>query len=329
VAFELLGAALICLPLVIDGVAIVFVTAALLAGQRTATGAIRQAAIAEGVPERHRGPLVALSTAVDQGGQVLGYLTGAAVYLLISPAAALLLDAGSFVVAALVLVGIHLPGPETGDEAPAIQVRTGPTAGLAIIRDQPVLRLFAVLVVATAAVGALPETLAPTLLDPDDARASLLLAAAPLGQAVTITVLGRTRLVGRPWFQLGHLGLLAAALGIAALAPGVGGLIVANLLVGAGVAWVLGPQLTFLRLVPPARMAQVTGLMWAVIAVAEGGGAVALGALADATGPRSAYAAAGLLIAIAAIPGAIAARRSRAVTELDLAIREEIAATRS
>lgn len=313
VVLELLGAAIICLPLLIDGVAIVFLCAAALAGQRTATGAVRQAVIVEGVRPQHQGPLVALSSGIDQGGQFVGYLTGAAVYLLISPAAALLLDAASFVVAAAILVGLRLPR----HTPPAVSEGRGPRAGLRVVSHDPVLRLFAVLVLLTATVSALPETLAPTILDADDARTSLLLAAAPLGQAVTIALLGRTRLVTRPWFQLGHLAFLATALLIAVIAPVVWGLVLANVLIGAGIAWVLGPQLTFLRRVPPARMAQVTGLMWAAIATAEGAGALALGALSDATSPATAYLAAGVLLTVTVVPGTIVARRSSAVTDLD------------
>jgi hypothetical protein len=323
VTIELIGALLICLPLVIDGVAIVFVTAALLAGQRTATGAIRQGVIAEGVAIEHRGPLIALSNTLDQGAQVVGYLTGAAVYLLVSPAAALLLDSASFVVAALVLIGIRLPRT---DDASAVSApgRGGLGTGLAILRDEPVLRLFALLVAVTATVGALPESLAPTIIGSDDGRTSLLLAAAPLGQALTIVVLGRTNLIARPWFQLGHLALLAAALLVAAVAPGVSGLILANLLVGVGVAWVLGPQLTFLRLVPPARMAQVTGLMWAGIAMAEGGGAVAYAALADATHPHVAYLTGGVAVAATTVLAFIAARRTPEVAALEARVRAEL-----
>lgn len=313
VALELLGAAIICLPLFVDGVAIVFVCAAALAGQRTATGAVRQAVIVAGVPTAHRGPLVAMSSGIEQGGQFVGYLTGAAVYLLISPAAALLLDAASFVLAAAILVGLRVP---RGTPPPLAGGR-GPRAGLRVVAHDPVLRLFAVLVLLTATVSALPETLAPTILDADDARTSLLLAAAPLGQAITITLLGRTRVVTRPWFQLGHLAFLAAAMLVAVVAPVVWGLVVANVLIGAGIAWVLGPQLTFLRRVPPARMAQVTGLMWAAIAIAEGAGALALGALADATDPAIAYLVAGLLLAVTVVPGTVIARRTSAVLDLD------------
>jgi hypothetical protein len=320
VSLELLGAVLICLPLVIDGVAIVYVTAALLAGQRTATGAIRQGVIADGVSDRHRPALIALGNTVDQGAQVLGYLAGAAIYLAVSPAAALLLDAGSFVAAAALLAGVRLPDrTDVGDDPPSF------ATGWHIIVDRPVLLLFGVLTLLTATTGALPETLAPTIVPGDDRLTPLLLAAAPLGQALAIVLLGRTRVVARPWFQLGHLGLLAVALGLAAASPGPGWLVAANLAVGAGVAWVLGPQLTFLRLTPPARMAQVAGLMWAGIAAAEGGGSLLFGALADARGPSAAYAAAGALLAGAAGVAVVLARRTRDVVDLDRLVRSEMA----
>lgn len=322
VTIELFGAALICLPLVIDGPVIVYVTAALLAGQRTATGAIRQGLVAERVPTRHRGPLIALSNTIDQSAQVLGYATGAAIYLLISPAAALLLDSASFVVAALVLLSIRTRRADERTPEETAPVTALPS-GLALVRRDPVLRLFTLLVLVTATVAALPESLAPSILPQEDGRTALLLASGPLGQAVTLAILGRTRIVARPWFQLGHLALLAAALAIAAVAPGVGGLIVGNLLIGAGVAWILGPQLTFLRLVPPARMAQVTGLMWAAIATSEGGGALAFGALADRTEPRIAYLVGGVLVAVATAVGALVARRSGAVRDLERDIRSD------
>lgn len=319
VTLELLGAALICLPLLFDGLTIVYVTAALLAGQRTATGAIRQGVIAEAVSDRHRPALIALGNTVDQSAQVLGYLAGAAIYLAVSPAAALLLDAASYVVAALVLAGLRLPTRPAGPtERPASL-----GAGFRVIADRPALVLFGLLTVLTATTGALPETLAPTVVPGDDQLTPLLLAAAPFGQAVAIVVLGRTRIVARPSFQLGHLGLLAGALLVASLAPGPRLLVAANVLVGVGVAWVLGPQLTFLRLTPPARMAQVAGLMWAAIAAAEGVGSLAFAALADASGTAAAYALAGALLAAAAVVGLVASRRTAAVAELDAAVRAD------
>jgi predicted MFS family arabinose efflux permease len=319
VRLELLGALLICLPLLVDGIAVVYVTAGLLAGQRTATGAIRQGVIAEGVVPEHRPALLALGNTIDQAAQVVGYLTGAALYLAVSAEAALLLDAASFVVAGLILVGVRLAprSEEPGSQPPSF------STGLRVIVDHPALRLFGLLTVLTATAGALPETLAPTIV-PDDGRLTpLLLAAAPLGQAVTIAIIGRTRVVARPWFQLGHLAALGGALLLAALAPTPGLLVVANVAVGAGVAWILGPQLTFLRLTPPARMAQVAGLMWAVIALAEGGGSLLYATLADRAGPAAAYAAAGVVLSVTAAVAVLTARRSGTVEELDRAVLAE------
>lgn len=323
VTLELLGAMLICLPLLVDGTPIVYVTAALLAGQRTATGAVRQGVIADGVSPVHRPALIALGNSIDQGAQVLGYLTGAALYLAVSVEAALLLDAASFVVAGLVLIGVRLPPPDR--EATDLG-RATITTGLSLVARQPAMRLFAILAVVTATAGTLPEALAPTVV-PDDGRLTpLLLASAPLGQAVTIVIVGRTRVVARPWFQLGHFGVLAVALLLASLAPGPGSLIAANVLVGAGLAWILGPQLTFLRLTPPHRMAQVAGLMWAAIALAEGAGSLLYGLLADRAGVGAAYAVAGLVLAVTALVATLAARRTHAVRELDHTVRLEHAA---
>lgn len=314
VLVELLGAALICLPLLVDGLAVVFVTAALLAGQRTVTGAIRYGLIAEQLAERHRAPLLAMSSGIDQAGQVVGYLAGAAVYLLVSAQAALLLDAASFVLAAAILAGLRVgrtQAPTATSDEP--DVPAGTFAGVRVIHRDPVLRLLTPLVLVTALVGVLPETLAPAALAGSDGRTALLLAAAPAGQALTIVLLGRTRVVARPWFQLGHLVALAAALALAASARGAAGLIAANVLVGAGIAWVLGPQLTFLRRVPPVRIAQVTGLMWAAIAVAEGIGALAFAAVADSVGVTTTYLLAAGVVLAATVPGLLVARTSRAL----------------
>jgi hypothetical protein len=323
VTLELLGAAMICLPLLVDGLPIVYVTAALLAGQRTATAAIRQGVIADGVSDRHRPALIALGNTVDQSAQVLGYLGGAAIYLAVSPAAALLLDASSFVVAGVILSRVRLPAGESTSPEPTASF----SSGLRIITGRPVLALFGLLTVLTATTGALPETLAPTVAPGDDRLTPLLLAAAPLGQALTIVVLGRTRIVASPSFQFGHLAVLAAALLLAANVPGPEALVAANLLVGVGVAWVLGPQLTFLRLTPPARMAQVAGLMWAAIAAAEGAGSLAFAALADARGIGAAYGLAGTLLAAATVVGSVVGRRIAGLAELDEAVRAERAIT--
>jgi hypothetical protein len=64
---------------------------------------------------------------------------------------ALLLDAASFVLGAVVLAGLRMPRPADRPEKPPI------TAGFRDILADPVLRLLAALVVVTGVVSSLPE----------------------------------------------------------------------------------------------------------------------------------------------------------------------------
>ncbi len=308
---QLAGAAVVCLPLLLDGVAIVFVTAALLAIVRIGTIAVRAGAMAEGIEDRHRAPLVALLASTDQVAQVVGYLSGGALYVLLGVEAALVLDAASFLVGAAVLARLRLPRPA------ARPGRPGLTAGLRDILADPVLRLFGALVVVTGTVASLPETLAPAIAGPADALRPLLLAVAPAGQALAMAFMGRLAQVHRPAVQLTHFTGLGIALSVALVAPTAAAFVVVNLLVGAGTGWVVGPQATFLRRAPATRMAQVTGTMVAALAVAEGIGTLMFAAVADNVSVAAAYGlAGGLLLAVAAL-GWGARHRTEEVRRLD------------
>lgn len=294
---QLAGAGVVCLPLVFDGIAIVFVTAALIAAVRVATTAVRSGAMADGVDDDHRGPLVALLSTTDQAGQVVGYVTGGSLYVLLGLEAALLIDAAACLVAAAILAGIALPAATPTTSRPAV------TAGLRDIARDPVLRLLAVLVVVTGTVSSLPETLAPSVVPPGDPWRAVVLAASPFGQAVTMTFLGRLTAIRRPSVQLVHFVFLALSLGLAALATTPPQAAAAYLLVGAGTAWLVGPQLTFLRLAPRVRMAHVTGTIVALLAVADGLGSLAFASLADLWGVSAAFQVAGTALILAAIVG--------------------------
>ena len=309
VALQLLGGAVITLPIVVDGVAVIYVTAALLAVVRTATIAVRSGAMAEGLDDEHRGPLVALLATTDQAGQVAGYLAGASLYVLLGTDVALLVDAASFGVGALVLATLRLPPPGPRPE------RLPAHGGLVLIGRDPVLRLLATLVVATGAVASLPEVLAPVAAD--DAWRPIVLAAAPLGQAVTMTLVGRTTIVRRPSVQLTHLAWLVFALAVTSLGDGPAWIAAGNFLVGTGVAWIVGPQLTFLRLAPPARMAQVTAAMVAMLATADGLGSLALARVADVAGVPAAYRAAGAALLAVAVIGWLVKERTPDAHVLD------------
>jgi hypothetical protein len=310
---QLLGGAIVLLPVALDGTAVVIATAAGLAAVRVATVAIRSGAMADGLSDEHRGPLVALLNTTDQAAQVIGYLTGAGLYVALGADAALLLDAATFLVGAALLVGLPLPPQRHQPAAPTL------TTGVREILHQPVLRLLGLLALTTGLVGSLPEVLAPAVAADADPLRPLVLAAAPAGQAVTMALLGRSSSIRRPRNLLVHLACLAGALLLASLASSPAQVAVANALVGAGTAWVIGAQVLFLQLAPGARMAQITGAMVAGLAVADGLGSVGLAAVADRAGTGAAYGTAALLVAIAVIVGVVIRSRTPAVRDLDVA----------
>ena len=296
-SLQFLGAPIVLLPLLADGLGIVLVTAALLGGQRTAASAARTGAIADGVPDAQRGPLVALLASTDQGAQVAGFLTGGALYLLLGVEFALAVDALTFLAAGAIYLTLRIAERTERPPRPPVM------AGVRDIVSDPVLRLLAALVLVTGTVASLPETLAPFVAGPGDPWRPVVLASAPLGQAVTMTLIGRLDQVRRPSFQLVHFVALALALGIAALARSAPAIAAANLLVGAGVAWIVGPQLTFLRLAPRVRMAQISGTMIAGLAVADGVGSLAYAGVAELAGVSGAYRLAGATLLAAAVIG--------------------------
>ena len=294
---QVAGAFVLAVPVVVPGLAPVLAAAAGLGAIRVMSVSVRSAIIAEGVPEERRGSVLALLGTTDQAGQVLGYLTGAAIAVLIGAATALLADAATFLVSAAVILTIDLPSPTVRPPRPPVW------SGFSEILRQPVLRIIAPIVWITATVSALPETLAAGAAGGSSTWTPFILAAAPAGQALTMAVIGRRRDIERPSVQLTHLVAFALALGIAAFGRSPAWFLVGNLLVGAGTAWVLGPQTLFVRVAPAERMAQITGTMIAVIIAGEGLGTFAFAALADATSVGAAYHAAGVLVLVAALTG--------------------------
>lgn len=308
---QLLGAAAICLPVFVPGLAVVFVAAALLGAVRAATVAVRAGALADGIPDSHRGRLLALMGTTEQSSQVAGYLVGSGLAAAIGAAPALLFDAASFVVGAGLLLRAVFPPPRPRQRPASV------TAGIRDIWSNPVLRLLAPLVWVTASVGSMPEALAAGVASQGDPWLPLVFAAAPAGQAATMLVVGRVEHFGRPSAQLIHLAWLALALGIAAQGRSPAWFVLGNFLVGSGVAWTMGPQLSFVRLAPPERMAQVTGTMIAVLIAADGLGTPLFAWLADRTDVSTAYRVAGFLVLVAALLGWAVKERTPLAHQLD------------
>lgn len=289
----------------------VFLAAALLGAVRAGTVSVRSGAIADGVPDRLRGPLLGLLNTTEQSAQVVGYLGGTALAYHVGAEVALVVDAASFAFGAVVLGTLSLPAIASRARRPPL------TAGLRDILSDPVLRMLAPLVVVTSSVAAIPEALAAGVAPAEHAWAPLVFAAGPMGQATAMFVMGRSERIVRPSFQLTQLAWLALALGIASLGGSVSWFVLANFLVGTGVAWSLGPQLTFVRLGPPERMAQITGTMIAVLIAAEGLGTPVFALIADRFGIGSAYRAAGVVVLVSAVAGWFVKERTPAAVALD------------
>lgn len=319
VALQLAGAVSVSLPVIAGAtfdaaahsVVPVFVAAAFLGAVRAAMVSVRSGALAEGVRDELRPPLLGLLNVTEQTAQVLGYLAGTALAYGIGAETALLVDAASFLVGAAVLSSLRLPHVERRERRPPV------SAGLRDILSNPVLRMLAPLVVVTASVAAIPEALAAGVASGDHPWAPFVFAAGPMGQATAMIFMGRTERIARPTFQLTQLAWLALALAIASMGRSAPWFAVANFLVGTGVAWSLGPQLTFIRLGPPERMAQITGTMIAVLVAAEGLGTPVFALIADRAGVAGAYRVAGILVLLAALVGWLVKERTPAAVALD------------
>lgn len=305
------GAAALLLPLLVPGLAPVLGAAAVLGVVRVLHTSVSSAVIAEAIPEDRRGSLLALMGSTEQSTQVLGYLSGGTIAVTVGASPALLADAVTFVIAAAILARAPLPRAGRREQRPAV------TAGLREIWSNPVLRLFALLVWVSVTVTALPEVLAPGVTGGDGFWTPLVLAAAPAGQALTMAILGRRRVIERPSFQLTHLAWFSLAFGLAALGRSPGWFALANLLVGSGAAWLLGPQTLFLRVAPGPMMAQITGTMIAVMIAAEGLGTLVFAAIADAASVSAAYWTAGTLLLVTSLAGWVVKERLPEIVELD------------
>jgi hypothetical protein len=97
----------------------------------------RSALTVDLVPPEHYGSALALLDLTDQSAIVIGYLVGGLSVLAGGASAALLVNVASFVVSAVVLVGVR----DGHDRRPAEPVRSQLGRGVRIVWSQPVIRL--------------------------------------------------------------------------------------------------------------------------------------------------------------------------------------------
>jgi len=297
---SLLGAGAVSLPIFAPGLWPVLVAAAMVGGIRTAFNSIRTGAIADAVPRDIRGRLIALVSVSNQASEVLGYLVGSTVALIIGTGSALGADAATFVVAAVLLAGLRLPEPTRSRD------RASMTTGIRTIFGDRTLAALVPVVWIGLALGAVPQTLATTLSRTDRAWVPAALAAMAAGQAIAATVVGKTRLSERVHGEFCYLAVCGAAFMLTAAGLSADRVLVVagNFAIGLGFGWAVAVQTTFVHVIPADRMAHVTSTMIGSVIVLEGAGAVAFGAAAGAFGVAAAYLLAGALLTAAGLAGA-------------------------
>jgi MFS family permease len=282
VAAEIVSAAAIVLPLVVTILWPIYIAAFVLGACRAATVSLRHGVLADAVPERLRSGLLGLMGTSDQAGQVLGYASGAWLAVSLTARVALALDLVTFVVGALVLAGLVVPARAPTDDHVSV------LAGWRAIAGHPQLRLLAVLIAASAAASAMPETLAPLVVGEDSPWLPLVMAAGPAGGVLGFAVAGRLHSTTVFGGQLVHLSLYGVVVALGTVVAGPVGFILVNVGAGAGAAWLIGPQVTFIRLAPTQHIAQISASMLALVMLSEGGWVLLAGAVADRFGVATA-----------------------------------------
>jgi MFS family permease len=241
-----------------------------------------------------------LASAVNQltmqGSQVLGFAAGGALVLALDSSGALLLDAGSFLLAAaLVRFGVRVraaagSGEELGGSWQRMRV------GARVVFGDPRLRGL-VLLAWLAVFWVVPEALAAPYADGKPTAVGLLLAAQPIGSV--IGGLWLSRLV-RPTTRLELMGPLAVLTSIPLLCfaatpplPVAVGLLIVS---GIGTAYNLPANAAFMQALPAERRGQAFGLVSAGLVAGQGISIAVAGACAEVTSP-------GLVICVAGALG--------------------------
>lgn len=291
----LAGAAVTTAVVVFPTTAAALVAAALLGAIRTAASSVTGGAAVDGLDDGVRASYFALSSSVNQASQVIGFVAGATVTLLISARAALGFDVVTYLFAVVVLWTLPAIASRPRRRRPP------PFHGVKIIASTPILALVTPVVWATVFATAVPETFAASL--SHGSQLPVLMAAFPLGTSVMAGFLARREFLDRVLNQL-MLALLFAvgfAGGAVVLSAGVSRwlLVPANFVAGLGSTWTVGARTTFALNTPPEHMAQVEAAAISSNVLLEGLGVLALAAIGQQVGPVGSYAFAAALVSLA------------------------------
>jgi MFS family permease len=307
----------------------------------TVSGAPFTAARTALLPDVLPGDRLALGSAIgnvtDQFSQVIGFTAGALIVAWLNPYRALLLDALTFAVSALLIAGwvTRRPAPsrERADDReprdgkqsrdePSLRSRT--SAGMRLVAQDPVLRCL-VLFGWLSGFYVIPEALAAPYahaLRQGSVAVGLLMAAMPVGTIVGALVLVRLIPPGRRLAMLGWLAMLACVPLIGSAARPPLPVVLALLAVaGVGSGYQVIAAAAFLQRLPDSGRAAAFGFAASGVLAVQGLGFLVGGAAAQAIGPQRVVAIAGAVgLGAAAILAAAWTRARRLPAQSGMAV---------
>jgi hypothetical protein len=249
----------------------------------------------------------ALSSGVANVGLLAGFLLGGALVHLLGTSGALLVDAGTYLLSALLVRAAVRARAVPATSEPPMRLRAELTAGAALVARTPALRGLLGWAVLSAAVVAPAEGLAVVLARDAGGEAlagGVLTASVPAGYLVGVwAVLRLPPDRRRSLFPA----LVALSAGCLALTPAVGGLpllVALWTLAGTGTALHLVANAAFVQAVPAHLRGRAFGVAGTALTAAQGAVLLAVGGLAEVTGAAAAVSAAscvGLLLLLATL----------------------------
>jgi MFS family permease len=287
--------------------------------------AARAALLVDVLPDDRYVLASATNQLTSQMAQVTGFAFGGWMVATIGARGSLLVDAASFLVAAL-LVGLLVherPLPDSQDDQKVgwwQRLRAG--AGV-VLGDTQLRGLM--LLAWTAAFWVVPEGLAAPYVEGNETQLGLLLASMPAGTATGALLIGR---LVAPARRLRWMWPLAMLCGVPLLAfvvtPPLPVAMALLVVAGFGAAYNLPANAAFMQAVPPARRAQAFGLVSTGLVAGQGLSVAAAGAIAEFVPPALVIAAAGALgiLVTFALRGAVTSAARSAIAAI--AEREEV-----
>jgi len=242
---------------------------------------------------------MAINNITHQGTQMLGFLSGGALVAAVGTHEALALDALTFAVSAIILmVGLKpRPAPRHGEQEPLALWRNT-RDGARLVFGDPTLRSL-VLFAWLCAFYVIPEGLAApyaaTYPGSTAVTVGLLMSAMPTGMVIGMFVFSRFVRPSDRIRAMGWMSMLACAPLIGSgMQPPLWVVLLLWGLSGAGSAYQLAANAAFVAAVPPSGRGQAFGLAQSGILAGQGLGILIAGLAAEALGPQTVVALAGV-----------------------------------